>query len=242
MGIRIHKILGYGLTNVKHTGTSSCQIADPRFNPNGYMGVDYEEREERWTMEGYKIFLQNKYEEMKDSNEFGSFNYLMEKECIKSEYLHRSITYDAEFGLSNVFCLTPASQINQWYRYDDMLDYVENVYLKPKIGNCNYVKRIKENLYPWDCLWCDSRIGEQLPFEKALAYRRLKSLSTKENPYYHQKDKLAIQLGFEDHKQCDRFFKPMVPPVISMLCDYCKIFTNPAIIRQLQPLLYVYWS
>lgn len=43
MGIRIHKILGYGLTNVK---SESYRIQDKRFNPNGIFGLDWEARED----------------------------------------------------------------------------------------------------------------------------------------------------------------------------------------------------
>ena len=51
MGIRIHKVMGYGLTNVV---CKKEKIVDPRFNPQGYLRSDSERQEEKWTFEKFK--------------------------------------------------------------------------------------------------------------------------------------------------------------------------------------------
>lgn len=53
MGIRVHKNIGYALTDVKEN--------DDRFNPVGYMSTNIDEQEMRWDREGFIEYFDTAY-------------------------------------------------------------------------------------------------------------------------------------------------------------------------------------
>lgn len=245
MGIRIHKQLGYGLVDVK---TEKYQIIDERFNSKGLMRVDYEDRE-KWNIAGYKAWLQarkdkiceeNKCVELKD--EIGcAFEYVMELmtlDDVKHD-LEYCFTYNAEYGLPTVFNITPIHSISQWQRYDDFIDTIEASIYDDIHPECNYYKLMSYNLFP-NCNYWDTRTGIEI--KNAYLYERLLGYKTTTPNVPEYQEHLAQLIGFEDAESCFKYLRPAVPKNISLLCEYCEIFNDLNTIRELQPMLYVYWS
>lgn len=229
MGIRIHKVLGYGLTDLKTD--KEGKITDPRINPEGWLLTDWEYKEDIWTIEGYRDWLKKHLKEHEKGTE-GHFNYTMElsllrermKKRRKPDLGYRHIIHDSEFGLANVLCITPMFH-DDWNRYDDIIDYTESG------GMRDYVKLIRSGIYPYNGSFWDSRDGRRVDGQ------RLNWAPNKED-----RARVAQELGFKNLRECNRYMRPIVPAPIRMLCEYCQIFTKTEFVRRLKPMLYVFWS
>lgn len=78
MGIRIHKALGYGLTNIKtRSSKRRISITDTRFDPLGWFFSDYEDREDIWSLDGFMHYWKHHKE-----SDFSEYNiYILELKC-----------------------------------------------------------------------------------------------------------------------------------------------------------------
>jgi hypothetical protein len=135
MGIRIHKMLGYGLTNVQ---TEGYYLNDPRFNPEGIMSRDIRDYqdEEKFSAQKYIDWLQRKYDALEEEHgdrEIDAvsrkIDYGWEIDAVNRHIngrnhwdVHSSFVHEIEYGIPNVFCIVPPMSYDQWYRYDDMLE------------------------------------------------------------------------------------------------------------------------
>ena len=158
MGIRIHKVLGYGLTNI---GIENGIINDPRFSASSVIAGDFEARED-YTNEGFLKFIEDKkklYNPESRTYDFAWLNSYLKDNLNKIDFT-RLFIHDAEYGLGNVFCCVPLMLFDQWYRYDDTIDYFESTCVKTP-RQANHVDVIKEPLYPF-LGFCDSRDGRSI--------------------------------------------------------------------------------
>jgi hypothetical protein len=217
---------------------------DPRFDPNGYMGMDDEEREEAFSLENYKKWLG----EQPDTK----INYDLKCELSYTYgYNHSPVecfTYDPEFGLKNVLNIRPMSLVKEWRRYGDFIDYVEEAGVDD--GRGLRVKVFHQGFHPWDNLFCDSRTGQRLDpthsYNYNLTMQSIRALKRrKKKPKNDPTPKLtawAELMGFESLEHCKKYFAPMPPIELAFLCVFMRLFKNPLAAFQLRPMLYVYWS
>lgn len=216
MGIRIHKMLGYGLTDVK---TKNFAISDKRFRAN--LSSEWPD----FSLREYKDWV----------NDSKSISTLMTQSfpiTNTSDYLDAGscFVHDAEFGLSNVFCVVPRFNHQDWHRYDDIIDYTEQTYVSRQH---NTVKVLKNGIYPYGPLFADSRTGKIV--KNGMDYALVKNTVS-------DKDSLASRFGFESAEEADKYLRPAVPDCVKLLCEYAKIFVDPMTVHQLVPMLYTYWS
>lgn len=236
MGTRIHKALGYGLTDVE---TKEHRIVDDRFNSFSVINFeDCEYAEERWTFQGYAEWLQ-KHESTMEEKDFDRFMLHLEIKQINEEksrnYLDRCFIHMTEFLDPKVLCCIPASSINDWYRFDSTLDYYEERKrdsLEPR------VEVMDDPIYPYLNYW-DCRDGRKIDAEFSFAFRRLINSGYK---FDDGTDKLAQICGFEDSQDCLDHMKPIVPCNLRWLLEYSKIFKDTdSTILEFRPMIYTYW-
>lgn len=223
MGIRVKKVVGYGLTDLNWPD-------DARLNPEGFLCCkDQDRREDHWTAEGYRKFLTKHcgtkiYQPGRD---------LPTQDLIFFE-LHRgekrvgywgpweSIIHDAEFGLSSVlvvipFCMSIRGEGGRWKRYDDIIDYCEET------GAHEQARRVlplRQGIHPWDADWEDAD-G--------------RTVSGWEVSSRHDGFSRWTQEGY-------RHVRPFVPAEVRALCAYLELFKTPDVAKSMEPLLYVYWA
>lgn len=145
MGIRVCRVLGYGLADV---GKGQFKKKGPKFRLNDTrfqeQSIIAGNNEQNYTIEGFLEFLESKPPE----ETILDIHWL--RESLKSKTknrLHDCFTHQAEYGLKNVFIVVPFVQLQEWFRHDDMIDYVQECYLGK--GPVNRVNLIQEALYPW---------------------------------------------------------------------------------------------
>lgn len=228
MGIRIHKVIGYGLTDIK---CKQNNIVDPRINPEGFLCADWETKEEKWTLKKFREWLESKRSSLVSEND----KFILNWACTNVEQSiekNRKDPYDylihgTEYLMPKVFCAYPVGH-DDWHRSDNIIDYVE---VK---RSANSVKKLKNPIYPYIDFW-DNRTGKMVDAGQACWFMR--DINAKREPCIENIE----QMGFMNKQECLAHLKPMVPLEIRYLLEYCEVFTKPEFVFQMEPILYIYW-
>ena len=227
MGIRIHKILGYGLTDLVEN--------DPRFNKNS---LYFDQESDKTTRENYLNWLKNEFPFFSEEKDFEKFD--LKKEIKEVEDNPRwnvtdSVFYCTEFGLPNVITIVPCVSRKEdtfcsWYRYDDPIDYAES-----ESGN-PHVKVIEHGVFPYNGLYVNALTGKRIKMEfgQIFFYRKRNNLSCE--------DSFLKEMGFNSVEEADLYLRTLVPPSVKFICKFLKLFNDELTIRQFKAMIYVYWS
>lgn len=234
MGIRVHKQMGYGLSDLAHD-EKGYKITDPRINAESKLFDLYDT-----TVEEYVEWLKSQGREEASLDAFALES--IERSGIK---LHMSDTFawQGEFGLPNVLVLTPLT-MKDWRRYDDGIDYAVETYLweRDEDQQTNRVDHFGHGLYPWNGLHMDARTGVRIDSNLAMAWVRTHWPNNKPDETKKLQDGLALAMGFEDRHEAERCVVPWVPEEIQDLARFGELFTDENVWTQLRPMLYTYWS
>ncbi len=242
MGIRIHKVLGYGLIDIKTTGKYKETLADDRFNPNGYFAASIYDREETFTDVGFDSYLEANKEHPDDiMNDLYILRHLREQETLQPRGrplcagISNRIIYDTEGGLPNVMVFQPPVFGNDWSRYDDIIDYYDPQ--QSEDGGCaTGYTLIDRAIYPFESFW-DTR---ETPPKMLTGNDWHWYIDAKNSP--RMVDSALKKLGFKTEEEMRRCIAPVVPKEVIALLKYCKVFTNDETITELRPMIYWYWS
>jgi len=257
VGIRIHKVVGYGLTDVK---MSKFEIKDSRFNPDGICMTDWELKDINYTKKGYVKWLEEKKnsleEEIKDiiidentdkkgrdkyyQIKFDMYDYTAELDYVKKQKhfeLYNYFYHQSEFGLPKVLCIRPVRE-EDWYRHDDIIDWLEH-----KGIAANKVKIIPQGIYPYDSCYHNIETGESVKSDFVMLFNTYKNKKTSHTPEHINMvlTNISKNAGFESIADFQSKVKVKVPIGIQMLCEYCRVFNDPSTIKTLKPMIYTYW-
>lgn len=213
MGIRIHKKIGWAITDIKKN--------DPRINWNIlndlYVGKDELVRFQDWIIEQDKI----------NENRHG-MNCLAYQMDPALDF-HDLVFYDDE-------CFKNAIIIGDGWlhnvRSDDGIDYIED-YLKRKNGKKpikNTIQKLRDAYYPYQQFWMLAETGKPL-----------KNVQRCDGVFYFETDELNDRFGNFTQEELDKMIVPEIPLVVSDICEYFKIFTDTKVKLQLRPVLATYW-
>lgn len=238
MGIRVHKCLGYGLVDLNYD-IHDLFLDDDRINEEGYLGLDWEEKEDKFTREGYL-----KYIEGIDSPRIFLPELTREITTKENWEPYKSVIYNWEFGEPNVLLIVPPSDKKNWFRHDDTIDWIEetNCY-----SQANRYQVFNRGIYPYDG-YMDRRNGKLLNFSGFISLKRLSkamknSYSTKELVELQiAGDRIAKFMEFKDYYDAIDNIIPCIPEEVIYFCKYLKLFNNDETIFELRPMLYVYWA
>lgn len=246
MGIRIHKVLGYGLTDL--------QLNDDRLNldcfSKHYKNAHYfsDEFDEKYSFENFKSFINDKYEQEKNLSftEGKKLSLSFLKRDIEENKLGYFGSYNIFLGLFQEFhkknlLLVTVPWYKDWYRYDNIIDYVEQseVYGEPK----DIILPLNDAIYP-HISYTNLKTGEKFEdFSIIRAFNEIKfnkKIKEKDKPGFY--DRLAKKVGFENYLDYYNNVKPETPDDIKLLCEFYNIFKDPKTVDTLRPILYTYWS
>lgn len=145
MGIRVHKIVGYGLTDLafeKDEKRYSQEMTDPRINWKRLRRTWERMHDTRgrafmaWATRNWEDLLRLEAEERRrplgDVRKFSSICPFLLKDFFKRHKewtLGGCVVHDDEYGLPNVMVFIPPMQAHAgdggWKRWDDTIDYIE---------------------------------------------------------------------------------------------------------------------
>jgi len=220
VGIRVHKVLGYGIKDL--TG-----INDPRINQTALEDI-YNRTKEDFI----KFLKKQKKSGVLGKSTKSKWNPNIFEIDITISFLEKSdwepcdsVAYDSEGKLSTIVFIPP-SCYEEWFRYDDMIDYVENMLVlkKPRTS----AKIINKPLYPY-LSWMDKNTGLPLNTEEKDAAFIVARFSDKNMAF---EDKLWSEVA-------DKMV-PMVPLCVRQYLEFAGIFSLDHI-KDLRPILYTYW-
>jgi hypothetical protein len=238
MSTSIHKVLGYGLVDIK---TKNNKIVDPRINMvDGIMNSELY-YSDAFKKETYSKWLKEKYDASPTTRD--KLPYSWEREAVKESkrQLADCFIHQGEFGLQRVLCVMPIG-CNDWYRRDCMIDYIEE--RKGSKPQRDRVTVYEDGFYPFIDYW-DKRDGRHLDSGTACALRRALNARTntqkKSGHIPWECSALTFTLGFDNAKQGVENTVPAVPEAIQLLCEFCKLLADPKAIWQFKPMLYTYW-
>jgi hypothetical protein len=230
MGIRVHKDLGYGLTDVK---TKDFDIIDPRINPSFNDDLSRDD---------FLSFLASR-PPTPDMPFFQIASTAMMVKDSKFWEPRNSVVQDSEFGLPGVLLIIPPGFTDSWRRHDHMIDWVEETMTADgSKSQLNHVRELPRPLYPFDS-WMDARTGLVLP-DSARQYIEIRAFANEAGPKKHSidLDAVAANAGFADAREADTMIVPNVPHAVRLLAEFLGIFTDNKTSLSLKPLLYTWWG
>lgn len=237
MGIRIRKMLGYGLFDLKHKGG---KLVDPRLNEDSILNNIYDN-------DKYNKKLLLKYFKSKNKG-FEIDLHFDIAGLTKSDWTPRdSFVRSVEGGMPNVLCIIPPSLYKEWFRYDDVIDYYEaNIESKTtRVYQQAKLTVLQHGIYPWTGYYVDTRTGESLKELRAthasnyfVCADHVRDGKNKDIDL----DKMAQKAGFQDEAELQKYMRPKVPDGVKALCQYGNLFKKEETIRELVPMMYTYWD
>lgn len=241
MGIRIHKKLGYALTDVQYD-KRQYKLKDLRFDEDKLHErmTDCEEGEVVKDKAGVLDFYRTTPEFRSDRDFEFSWNL---RSGLRKDVSYNLFTWQTECGLPNVMLFQPVGHYD-WSRYDDIIDYIEETEKRQR----NYVKLLKgAGIYP-HLGWVRFREAEK-EFEEIPGFWDPDKKSVSPADYsqlvgrWDPKQRPVASGALLKHLLED--YRPVIPlDVMSVVWYFRKAFKVPAleIVNSLRPVLYVYWS
>lgn len=252
MGIRIHKIIGWGLNNII---AEKFEVIDPRINTDFFGSEDYWNKLE--DMDTFFTWLkENEEENVKILNEVEPpvfdkpENYETKYDIPirwaingwdanknnekKKEFNRYPITYDPEFGKKEVMLFSPIDEL-YWSRYDDIIDYYE------QDEQHNEVKMLNNScgIYPYVFM---------VHIPNAPNFGKEGYPNTMWPAEYNQ----SIGVFFRDNKPLleepllsyfKKWYRPTIAPIVILYIKYLNIFKYfNETIHELRPMIYTYWA
>lgn len=237
MGIRVHKVIGYGLDDV--VGDSFSE--DPRFDPEGFFALDgFEEQEEKFPMKEFAVRLDLT---IANSTEWTFHLKLLNNNIRDGEFndFYNVLVYDPEYGLPNVCVFIPPTANRNNRRRDDTLDWYEETI---NHHQQNHYLLLNRPIYP-DVLWVDLRQSPPKPADRLVDRLRSQFDSPdwiKMGFSLETEDNMARNVGFESKQDLMDNVVPMVPEDLVEVLKFLKVFKDPATIYRLKPMIYTYWG
>lgn len=237
MGIRVNKVLGYGLTDVR-------EHDDSRVNWDSVL-LSYD----RASGEDYLRWLYGKRSKVKQSSWYPfslDFAMLREDPKLRQKNLYDAVVYDPEYGLNNVLVLRPLS-CGDWHREDDSIDYMTETFLLDASAESR-VETFTAGIHPFNGVYMDARTGERLD-QKATTWVRIRSSLEESGEDLGPAERLEALDGvtrdlttFQSWAEASEHIAPYVPEEVQDIAEFGSLFTGPLVWTQLRPLLYTYWA
>ena len=257
IGIRIHKVMGYGITDLQLDDEGNA-IIDPRVSPEAADGehlwdlklTDYQ----RWLKEQSDDFVAEGGDLSRSEFATSDLIYMNYTEAAKervakdraTDYFTLLNGYDGEdYNGKGVLLVRPFA-MDDWKRYADPIDYAEDgIWQQTKYGRyegpVTNVQLLRSSPYPYDGRWWDVRTGQRVDSDTWIFIGNM--LSMKEDPDRHRVvELLAQKLGYESYEEALCWVQPEVPSNVRHLLDWSGVLPNSEDYRSLRPMILTYWS
>jgi len=254
VGIRIHKIIGWGLNNI--VADEKGKVIDPRINIDFFQSEDYWDKADNvdafftWIEKNEedcvkilreveplseKIQAGNEEKAKKyDIHIFWALNAGKKAEIEISDYNLYPVTYDSEFGKKEILLFSPIDS-KDWYRYDDIIDYYES----DKQENTVKILTNSCGIYPYLGM---VHIPHAPNFGKEnypntlwpAEYNRAIGVFSPNSKPLLQEPELSY---------FKKWYRPTIPAMVILHVKYLNIFKYfNETIHELRPMIYTYWA
>lgn len=242
MGIRIHKSIGYALTDIIYDTDNWTVENDGRFDPEGWMMLDCDEKEDRFTMAGFKEYIEAQLPCDKEDYNHDLFDLVMVKHLMDAgemKEVYNYIIYDMEYGDGNVLQLIPPGN-NNWARYDDIIDYYDPVNKETDGGITDSVIPIDRAIWPYDT-YINLKTMPPTPLT-SIQHQLYNTVKYRGLEKYTEVDQILGKLGLDTLEEFETHIAPIIPLGLIELLKYVKMFKDEKHIYELRPIIYGYWG
>lgn len=259
MGVRFHKILGYGVTGLSINPKNMMETDDPRINlGSSVFSGEYDDYTDKAYLKRLENLTHNAIEnqDVNDPNFELAFEKFEVQELVKNQKsstsweIFRGVTYEGEYGDASTLIVVPPGMSSVWSRYGDAIDHAES-YLNGNDSNMPVIRSIGTPLYPFYG-WMNSKTGESVTLEEDSKRRTtetlLEALDSKKlaEPDVPSVHKILLahleQSGFESVEDYKATIVPIIPAGVRDVCRWLDIFTDDDGWKNLRPMLYTYWG
>lgn len=256
MGLRLNKVLGWGLNDLEPNDERiNWERLRERYSVSIYEYFDYLleihdfERQKDFREQDITLYLEIRQLSEAFLRDIRS-RYLKEQELIKwGDFkrapeldLHNTTIYNDEGGLKSVIIFLPLTQIDSWRRYADELDYA--VHDLEVEGGRDYIEPYADKLprapWPYDATWVDARTQKHINHEDLRTWRWL--VVEQEIEDETAKDDLTNKFLDMSYNEALQFIRPKVPEEIIRITNFLQIFKNPETVFSTEPMVYTYFS
>lgn len=245
MGTRIHKRLGYGYV----TGPGDDRSVTDMLNPASFLlnesNFPFASREE--AIADFIAFAERWEKEHEDRRPL-----LMDAAMLKmtEDPQQRARDFDLHYLVSasdndeddspqgkDIFVLTPVGMRKEWYRYDDIIDYIEDMSIAQNYDLTDSIHVLDGGIWPHSGTYirldtCE-RVGPHI-----MDWIRARN---DEKARYASMDQLAQWAGFKDHEEAERLVRAKPSDDAVVLALWAEVFKDPEDAYRMQSLLYKYW-
>lgn len=227
----IHKLLGYGLTDVETTGK---KFKDKRLSKDGI--VFCKDVEDEYHLIHFFNTLVKTEKEKGDKWRIPRYSMVH----------YQPYIYDCVHLLpaNGIIAIVPPDKASFWHRKDDIIDAVIESEFFSKEVNCG---AINGNIPPHTD-FMNKITGKVLDYEEVVIYRD-KFQRLQESPTNKARKQLEISLdesakrmGFENMLDANLNMAPAIPDMVVEFVKWLKIFNQPETIYQLRPITLSYWD
>lgn len=271
MGIRVHKVIGYG-TDTIQTSERGYDITDSRIDAAKLDALEEKAHEMsinqfiKWLEKEEEGILKfhlthnplpptkgrKETEKEKHDWERMDFKFLLQslkefakdKEKAAREFsLGRSLIWQGEYGIPKVMIFIPPS-CPSWYRYDDTIDYHEETTTGESANRYRFLENT--GIYPWNGRMIRIRDPKPGVLKEGVNPDQYKFL---DGGTYNQligrwdRNAPALTEG-ETLKHLKEDYRPIIPIDVScVLWFFRQAFLDlDRFYNELRPMLYVYWA
>lgn len=238
MGIRITKVMGYGVVLSDEEWQEKQQIVEKFADNLDENNID--------PVTNYAEFLKNKYQ---SSNSF-TMDYLLSKNCTLPEvpvtnifnFIPQTQVNGDETKKSNVLLVSPPLQHPQWCRTDNDMDYIEH--LQRNTEPSNIVTTFNKALYPFNQFIMHKETGLLLRENRySQIMIKLYEADQSEETMTVLNELSKTEFGMPFLEVYENYTVASVPQEIQDLAEWVGLTkVNENITHKLTPMIAEYWN
>lgn len=254
MGIRLHKTIGYGLSDVETD--ASGKIADSRINPDTKAICSFD---------GPKVkdYVANLDQRVADGI-LEEHDIMLGKMSLPKEttLLSDAVTWDPDYisredkVREKILIVTPVSMLSSWKRWDDPIDYAED-FIKAEVDNLDgqdmttVVHTFENGHYPWNEIFMNAIDGKRIEHKHWDVWRTFDryyySDRASKDPEAKENSKAVLiqtaeKMGFDSCEEAKKNIVPWIPDEVRWLTEDLELFSEPNGYRHLRPMFYSFWG
>ncbi len=231
MGIRINKVLGYGITDIKLDHNEN--IIDKRIN------LDVLYKLNTFVIDEFIDYIKEQdINKIEKTLLISSIKSIMNEEKIE-ENLSDYIIYDPEYGSNTTLLIAPIT-CPHWSRRDDTIDYHEETTLYEQRTR---VFELKNGIFPWTGSYISRKTGKRFTNTGNVPKHNIARQFKITEP---EKDELRLEyaksLNYRSIDEAEEDIGIFIPEEVRLFCEFIGVFKDNKYINYLKPLVYVYWS
>lgn len=222
MGVRINKVLGYGITDShKPRWTLQNLLQKPIRDEHTFDG----------DLAGWKTWLEEKDLGGDKTLELARIETLhsIHDALANNQELADQFAYNPMEKIPKVLILIPIGT-TEFSRLNDTIDYLE--WNNKKCSYRDEITRLTRPIPPFD-EYMDKRTGKIL--DSRFMNRHRMGASTYNEELYHAN-------GFSSYFVATLNIVPNIPYCIRWMVEYMNLFNEPETILNLRPMIYTYWA